>query len=84
MCSLVIVICFLIILTYLSFYSKNDKFGVNVNYSLDSEGEGDGDGDSEEVYNNTCKGLRSGGIHIDMHHVDGVANIFAPEIKIDT
>ena len=92
MYNLVIGIFFLVLLAYLSFYSKNDKFGVSVKYNLDGESEeSEGDVTSNVTSNVTggnvtggkCKEVKSGGLHILMHHIKGVANIFAPEIKID-
>ena len=78
----IITICLLIILVYLSLFSNNDMFQVkNKNY-VDGEtgvnGETDVDGET-----NTEKCNLSKGIHINMHHIDGVANLFAPNIKID-
>ena len=75
MYNLVIGISFLVILAYLSLYSKNDKFNVSLEYTLD--------GESQEIDSDKCKEVKSGGLHIIMHHIKGVANIFSPEIKID-
>ena len=107
MYSLVIGISFLVLLAYLSFYSKNDKFDVSVKYNLDGESEESESDVSSNVTSNVtggnvtggnvtggnvtegnvtggkCKEVKSGGLHIIMHHIKGVANIFAPEIKID-
>lgn len=93
MYNLVIGICFLVLLAYLSFYNKNDKFDVSVKYNLDGESEESESNISSNVnsnvtggnvtHNNECKQVKSGGLHILMHHIKGVANIFAPEIKID-
>ena len=122
MYNLVIGICFLVLLAYLSFYSKNDKFDVSVKYNLDGESEESESDLSSNVSSNVtsnvtgsnvtggnvtggnvtggnvtggnvtggnvtggnkCKEVNSGGLHILMHHIKGVANIFSPEIKID-
>ena len=103
MYNLVIGICFLVLLAYLSFYSKNDKFDVTVKYNLDGESEESESDLSSNVTSNVtggnvtggnvtggnvtggnkCKEVNSGGLHILMHHIKGVANIFSPEIKID-
>ena len=108
MYNLVIGICFLVLLAYLSFYSKNDKFDVSIKYNLDGESEeSETDVTSNVTSNvtggnvtggnvtggnvtggnvtggNKCKEVNSGGLHILMHHINGVANIFSPEIKID-
>ena len=72
----IITVCLLIILVYLALFSNNDMFQVkNKNYV---DGETDIEGET-----NTDKCNSSKGIHINMHHIDGVANLFSPNIKID-
>ena len=86
----IITVCLLIILVYLSLFSNNDMFQArnnNKNY-VDGEtgvnGETDIDGETGvDGETNTEKCDSSKGIHINMHHIDGVANLFAPNIKID-
>ena len=74
--------CLLIILVYLALFSNNDMFQVkNKNYV---DGESGVDGETNiDGETNTEKCDSSKGIHINMHHIDGVANLFAPDIKID-
>jgi hypothetical protein len=55
---------------------NNNKNYVDGETGVDGETSVDGE-------TNTEKCDSSKGIHINMHHIDGVANLFAPNIKID-
>ena len=73
--NIIISICFIVILIYLSLFNKNDKFLVKNVLGLH--------GESEECETMTKKKTNCDGLHINMHCIDGVANIFSPEIHID-
>ena len=80
----IITVCLLIILVYLALFSNNDMFQSRNNNNNYVDGETGVDGEtSVDGETNTEKCDSSKGIHINMHHIDGVANLFAPNIKID-